>query len=213
MQTEAHALTNTEESSFSQHMADSYRKVYNMAYRLAGNRADAEDLTQESFFRAYRAYHEFEGDKPFENWIYRILSRLFLDLLRARRRRVRTVSYDTPIPNGFSDDSLYFDVADHSPDPEERLMTGALSEDLQKVMNSLSAEQRLLVNLADVENVPYQEIAEMLGKPVGTVRSRLHRTHKLIRSRLESLRRQTGANAPAVQNRRSFGPGRLSPAM
>ena len=169
-------------------MQGTYRKVFNMAFRLAGNRSDAEDLTQEAFFRAYRSFSDYEGDRPFENWIFRIVTRLFLDLLRSRRRRVRSVSYDTPLQNG-SDENLFFDMPDASPNPEQFMMEGSFSEDLQRAMNSLSPEQKLLVTLADVEGVPYKDIADMMGKPVGTIRSRLHRTHKLIRSRLEQLKR------------------------
>ena len=189
MQNRAIEMSAAEESRFNELMQETYRKVYNMAYRLAGNRTDAEDLTQEAFFRAYRSYRDYEGDRPFENWIYRIVTRLFLDLLRNRRRRVKTVSYDAPIPNGNADENLKFDVADGLPNPEEQMMREHYSEDLQMVLNTLSPEQRLLITLADVENVPYQEIADMMGKPVGTIRSRLHRTHKLIRTRLEALRR------------------------
>jgi RNA polymerase sigma-70 factor, ECF subfamily len=176
-------------------MEATYRKVYNMAYRLAGNRTDAEDLTQEAYYRAYRSFGDYEGDKPFENWIFRILTRLFLDLLRNRRRRVQTVSYDAPLQTG--DDQVHFDVADGSAGPEQQLLDGTYSEDLQMVLSTLTEEQRTLVTLADIEGVPYQEIAQMLGKPVGTIRSRLHRTHKLMRSRLEVLREKREADARA----------------
>src|SRR5512140_1365905 len=86
-----------EEVRFNDLMEATYRKVYNMAYRLCGSRADAEDLTQEAYYRAYRSFQDYEGDRPFENWIYRIVTRLFLDLLRSRRRRVKVVSYDAPL--------------------------------------------------------------------------------------------------------------------
>jgi len=190
MATETFKMDERDELRFNELMKLSYRKVYNMAYRLAGNRSDAEDLTQDAFYRAYRSFSDYEGDRPFENWIFRIVTRLFLDLLRNRRRRVRAVSYDTPIVRDGADDNLFFDMADQNPNPEEQIMVHSFSEDLQKALNSLSAEQRLLVTLADVEGVPYKEIADMLDKPVGTIRSRLHRTHKLIRARLEQIRRE-----------------------
>lgn len=174
---------------FNELMESTYRKVYNMAFRLAGNRSDAEDLTQEAYYRAYRSFDDYEGDKPFENWIFRIVTRLFLDLLRSRRRRVHTVSYDAPLPTS-GDDTVHFDMADGSPTADQQMVNGAMSEDLQAVLNSLSQEQRTLVLLADVEGLPYKEISEMMGKPVGTIRSRLHRTHKLMRQRLEALRAQ-----------------------
>ena len=96
-------------------MERSYKKVFNLAYRLSGNRADAEDLTQEAFYRAFRRYESFEGDRPFENWIFRIVTRLYLDLKRARRRRVTTVSSDAPIRPDGSDDTVTFESADSRP--------------------------------------------------------------------------------------------------
>jgi len=196
MLTNNYRLEPKEEARFNELMQGTYRKVFNMAFRLAGNRSDAEDLTQEAFFRAYRSFSDYEGDRPFENWIFRIVTRLFLDLLRSRRRRVRSVSYDTPLQNG-ADENLFFDMPDASPNPEQFMMEGSFSEDLQRAMNSLSPEQRLLVTLADVEGVPYKDIADMMGKPVGTIRSRLHRTHKLIRSRLEQLKRDPQGSGAA----------------
>ncbi len=197
MSNETTKLTPSEQITFNQLMEETYKKVYNMAFRLAGNRSDAEDLTQEAFFRAYRSFRDYEGDRPFENWIFRIVTRLFLDLLRTRRRRVRAVSYDTPLQTGGNDENLYFEMPDKSASPEDVMLEGTFSEDLQKALNSLSPEQRLLVTLADIEGVPYKDIADMLGKPVGTIRSRLHRTHKLIRARLEQIRRENqGAPAP-----------------
>lgn len=178
------AISAQEEARFNDLMRATYPKVFNMAYRLTQSRSDAEDLTQEAFFRAYRSFQDYEGDRPFENWIYRIVTRLFLDLLRLRRRRIKTVSFDNPITVG-SDEMLAVEVADQSPQPDEIVLQQSLSEPLQTVLNSLTEEQRLLIILADVQNVPYAEIAEMLNKPVGTIRSRLHRTHKLIRHRLE----------------------------
>lgn len=195
MSTQAITLSESEEAKFTELMQASYRKVYNMAFRLAGNRPDAEDLTQDAFYRAYRSYREYEGDRPFENWIFRIVTRLFLDLLRSRRRRIRAVSYDNPLNTSFGEDNLFFDVADSSPDPQQSLMNESISENLQMVLNTLSPEQRTLITLADVENLPYSEIAEILQRPVGTIRSRLHRTHKLIRQRLENLAEKPAATS------------------
>jgi RNA polymerase sigma-70 factor (ECF subfamily) len=169
---------------FEKLMKRTYKKVYNMAYRLSGNAADAEDLTQEAFFRAFRSFDSYEGDKPFENWILRIVSRLFLDLLRHRRRRVSTVSYDAPLHKESAEEDLLFEKADSAPSPEDELLNHTLSEELEDTLRSLPAEQRLVVMLADVDDMPYQDIAEMLGAPIGTIRSRLHRTHKALRKKI-----------------------------
>jgi RNA polymerase sigma-70 factor, ECF subfamily len=191
MVAETLSLNPADQKRFNMLMEQTYRKVYNMAYRLTGNRPDAEDLTQEAFFRAYRSFGDYEGDRPFENWIFRIVTRVFLDLLRNRRRRVKAVSYDTPLQREGGDENLYFEMPDKGPDPEQQMMRGSMSETLQKTLNSLTAEQRLLVTLADIEGLPYKDIAEMLGKPVGTIRSRLHRTHKMMRQRLEKFEKES----------------------
>lgn len=185
MHSTAVTMQETDEARFNELMRRTYRKVYNMAYRLSGNRADAEDLTQEAYFRAYRSFDSYEASKPFENWIFRIVTRLFLDLLRYRRRRVQTVSYDVPLQADGTDDQVYLDAPDERDNPEDTLLRSALSEAMERALQSLSPQQRLLVVLADVECIPYTEIAEMLDTPVGTIRSRLHRIHKTLRARLE----------------------------
>lgn len=167
-------------------MNETYKKVYNLAYRLSGDRSDAEDLTQEAFFRAYRSFESYEGDKPFENWIFRIVTRLYLDLIRSRKRRVQTLSYDAPITNDKTDDQVHLQAQDGNPNPEEALFMRSVSEDLSAALNALKPDQRTLVLLADVEQIGYQDIAEILGIPMGTVRSRLHRAHKKMKSVLEN---------------------------
>lgn len=184
-------------------MKRTQKKVYNMAYRLSGNAADAEDLTQEAFFRAYRSFDTYEGDKPFENWILRIVTRLYLDLLRHRRRRVQVVSYDNPLHKDSGEDDLYFEQADDTANPESVLMDASLGEELENALRSLPAEQRLVVMLADIEGVAYKDIAEMLDTPVGTIRSRLHRTHKALRKTLakwESQNEDSVANLGLATN-------------
>ena len=186
MQQQAYSAT----PRFEDLMKRTQKKVYNMAYRLSGNAADAEDLTQEAFFRAYRSFDSYEGDKPFENWILRIVTRLYLDLLRHRRRRVQTVSYDNPLHKDSGEDDLFFEQADDSANPESVLMDASLGEELEEALRSLPAEQRMVVMLADMEGVAYKDIAEMLDAPVGTIRSRLHRTHKTLRKKLAKWEEQ-----------------------
>lgn len=188
MEVTAFGNAGREDRRFSSLMEATYKKVFNLAYRLSGNRPDAEDLTQEAFYRAYRSFGDYEGDKPFENWIFRIVTRLFLDLLRSRRRRVKAMSYDAPLQAESTDETVYFDVPDVTPGPEAQMIDRSFSEDLQQVLSGLSEEQRTLVILADVEQMPYKDIAELMNKPVGTIRSRLHRAHKQMRSKLERLR-------------------------
>lgn len=190
------SLKQESNTEFQIQMEQSYKKVFNLAYRLAGNRPDAEDLTQEAFYRAFRKYESFQGDRPFENWIFRIVTRLFLDMKRSRGRRVQTVSTDAPLRADGYDDTVSFEAPDSRPTPVQALLGDHLSEELEHGLKQLTDEQRELVWMADVEGVPYNEIAARFDAPVGTIRSRLHRAHKQLRKVLEQLQNQpTLANA------------------
>lgn len=183
-------LTREQEDRFQTLAASSYKKVFSLAYRLSGSRTDAEDLTQEAFLRAYRGFESYQGDRPFENWIFRIVTRLYLDLRRRTNRRVATVSYDAPLRPDGTEDGVYFESADHSPSPEARVVEQHFSPELEASLNALSPEQKHLILMADVQQIPYAEIAEKLNTPVGTIRSRLHRAHRQLRSSIEEFRRQ-----------------------
>ncbi|HRE93578.1 MAG TPA: sigma-70 family RNA polymerase sigma factor [Fimbriimonadaceae bacterium] len=186
-----HELSRAERAEFERQMNRTYRKVFDLAYRLSRSRSDAEDLTQEAFVRALKAYRSYEGDRPFENWIFRIVTRLYLDLRRNRDRRVKTVSYDAPLTPDGSDDSVHFEAASDELTPVQALLSQELSEEMVVSLKQLSPEQRELIWMADVEGLPYKEIADRIHAPVGTVRSRLHRAHKQLRALLAGLRVST----------------------
>jgi len=186
-----HELSRAERAEFERQMNRTYRKVFDLAYRLSRSRSDAEDLTQEAFLRALKAYRSYEGDRPFENWIFRIVTRLYLDLRRNRDRRVKTVSYDAPLTPDGSDDSVHFEAASDEMTPVQALLSQELSEEMVVSLKQLSPEQRELIWMADVEGLPYKEIADRIHAPVGTVRSRLHRAHKQLRALLAGLRVST----------------------
>jgi len=190
-------VSTVDKAQFNYLVSTTYKKVFAFAFRLSGQRSEAEDLTQEAFVRAYRAFDSYEGHRPFENWIYRILTRLFLDYRRKRGRRVQTVSFDSPIRLETGDEEVRFDSADPSPTPEGSLFEGTVSEEMEESLRKLTDEQRLLVWLADVEGVPYKELAEMTGTPIGTVRSRLHRAHKQLKRYLDQAQQRRLANSQA----------------
>ena len=161
-----------------------HRQAYNIAFRLTGNHADAEDLTQEAFLRAYRFFDRYNRDMPFENWLYRIMSRVFIDELR-KRPRFKTQSLDQPLKPGASGDSeILLEIADFESNPEHQMMSDALDEHLQSALNALPQEFRITVILADIEGLSYEEIADTMNCSLGTVRSRLHRGRKLLRSKV-----------------------------
>lgn len=161
-----------------------HKQAYNIAYRLAGNHADAEDLTQEAFLRAYRFFDRYNRQMPFENWLYRIISNVFIDEIR-KRPKIKAHSLDQPIMNGNAESDICLELPDFSGDPESMMLQTELDEPLQRALNALPVDFRQTVILADVEGLSYEEIAETMGCSLGTVRSRLHRGRKMLRSRLQ----------------------------
>ena len=164
-----------EQQVFLERAIEQYGKAtYNFAYRLTGNEADASDLTQEAFIRVFRAWRSFKPGTSFRSWVYRIVTNLYRDELRRRKGR-----YHEEIPD------------DHAPqpgaarplavEPIEEYIEGHLSEPVSKALADLTAEQRQIVLLADIEGCSYQEIGDIVGCAVGTVRSRLHRARERLR--------------------------------
>lgn len=161
------------------------RRIYALAYRMAGNDADAKDLTQEALIRVYRALRRIDPAANLESWLYRIITNLYIDLLR-RRPKVRVESLDAPL-HTVKGDEVSREVEDPRPDPEELVVDAQLDADIQRALLALSPELRVVVVLSDVEGRSYEEIAEMVHIPVGTVKSRLHRARRVLQARLAHL--------------------------
>ncbi|GIG40382.1 RNA polymerase sigma factor SigE [Cellulomonas phragmiteti] len=153
-------------------------RVYRLAYRLTGNRHDAEDLTQETFVRVFRSLHTYSPG-TFEGWLHRITTNLFLDQAR-RRQRVRI----EPI----GDDTERWSSTDLLATPERAFEAANLDHDVQRALDELPPEYRAAVVLCDIEGLSYEEIAVTLGIKLGTVRSRIHRARARLRVALEHRR-------------------------
>jgi RNA polymerase sigma-70 factor (ECF subfamily) len=169
-----------EQTAFLESAINEYGKAtYNYAYRLTQNEADARDLTQEAFIRVYRAWRSFKPGTSFLSWIYRIVTNLHRDELRRLKGR-----YQEEIPE---DHELqeYGGGRPLAVEPIEEYVESQLSEPVSKALADLTTEQRQIVLLADVEGYSYQEIAEIVGCTVGTVRSRLHRARGQLRGLLD----------------------------
>lgn len=153
-------------------VSDHTDKVYRLAYRLTGNKHDAEDLTQDVFVRVFKSIHAFQPG-TIEGWMHRITTNLFLDGAR-RKQRIRM-------------DALSI-APDHvwgaSTGPEELHADGELDSDVAQALDSLNPEQRVAVVLCDIEGLAYEEIAEVLDIKLGTVRSRIARGRAHLREAL-----------------------------
>jgi RNA polymerase sigma-70 factor (ECF subfamily) len=149
-------------------------RVYRLAYRLTGNRQDAEDLTQETFLRVFRS---LSGYTPgtFEGWLHRITTNLFLDSVR-RAKRVRMDAMGDDAASVVDDDALSR--------PERGFEHAHLDNDVQAALDALRPEYRAAVVLCDIEGLSYEEIAVTLGVKLGTVRSRIHRARAQLRREL-----------------------------
>lgn len=161
------------------------RRIYQIAYRMAGNEADAKDLTQEAFIRVYRAFSRIDPQAKLESWLYRIVTNLYIDMLR-RRPKARIESLDAPLVTAKGDE-VTREVPDESADPEETVLNAQLDADIQRALAALSVDLRMVVVLSDIEGRSYEEISETLRIPVGTVKSRLHRARRMLQSRLAHL--------------------------
>ena len=161
-----------------------HKQAYNIAYRMTGNHADAEDLAQEAFVRAFRFFGNYRRDWPFDNWLYKIMSNLFVDDLR-RRPKAHLQSLDQPLDLGSGD--MYLEIPDLGANPERMVMSHELDEHIQRALNALPDDFRMTVILADIEGLSYEEISTAMNCSLGTVRSRLHRGRKLLRSKIAAF--------------------------
>ncbi len=148
------------------------RKIYNFAYRLTGNPDDAADLVQEVLLRVRKGLASYVPGS-FDGWLWRITRNAFLDGVRKKNRRPTS-----PLPD---DDR---NMLATSPSPDEVLASVRLSEDIQSALLKLPLDFRECVVLCDVVGLTYEEIAEAIESPVGTVRSRIHRGRKMLRELL-----------------------------
>ncbi len=156
--------------------------LYNTAYRMTGNSQDAEDLVQETFFKAYKYYDKFEDGTNLKAWLFKILKNTFINNYRKRKLEPKSVE--------FSDIEESFErIVRHDPDdvpldPEAQYLSNVMDEGVKKALEALPHDYRMVVLLADLEDFSYKEIAEILECPVGTVMSRLYRGRKLLEKAL-----------------------------
>jgi RNA polymerase sigma-70 factor (ECF subfamily) len=148
-------------------------RVYRLAYRLTGNRPDAEDLTQEVFVRVFRSLDSYVPG-TFEGWLHRITTNLFLDQAR-RKQRLRF--------DALSDERAAR-LTSSAPAPDAAYSDQRFDDDVERALATLPPDFRAAVVLCDVEGLSYEEIAEILGAKLGTVRSRIHRGRAMLRTAL-----------------------------
>ena len=166
--------------------------LYSAALRMTRNPSDAEDLVQETYLRAYRGYDSFQEGTNLRAWLYRILANACINWYRSRQRRPSEVGVDE-----VEDLYLYRRMAPSGAgslarSTEAEVLERFGDEEVRAALDSLPENFRLAVYLADVEGFSYQEIAEIMGTPIGTVMSRIHRGRKALQKALYEYARERG---------------------
>lgn len=167
-------------------------RAYGVAYHLTRSSHDAEDLVQEAALSAYRHFDQFERGTNFNAWFMRILTNAFYASWRKKKRRPETTSLDDAQPLHLLFASQAAGLLEHHKDPASLIVERLGEERVHDAIASLPEEFRVVCSLYFMNDAPYQEIAEMLDCPVGTVRSRLHRGRRMLQKSLWSLAVETG---------------------
>lgn len=158
-----------------------YKKIYALLYNMTSNKEDAEDLIQEVFVKAYSALTRFKGDSSFYTWVYRIAVNRAINYVKRRNKRAG-ISLDN-VDSGIERDKAYVELsAKESPFRDATL--SELQEKLNTALQKLSDKHRVVVVMHDIEGVPHDEIARVLGVSSGTVRSRLFYARQILQSEL-----------------------------
>ena len=161
------------------------KQVYNFAYRLTSNYDDANDIAQEAFLRAFNAIGSFRGDASFSTWLFRITTNVFLDDRKKARAHPHT-SLDEYME--LDESSVARQVEDTAPGPQQLTEEAERTKLLGQAITSLPDYQRAMVVLYHSQQKSYEEIAEMMDLPIGTVKSRLNRARLALKEKLAPLR-------------------------
>jgi RNA polymerase sigma-70 factor (ECF subfamily) len=176
------------QSDFRSEMLPHLDAMYNFALRLTMEPTDAEDLVQDTIVKAYRFFSSYEKGTNAKAWLFRILKNSYINNYRKKSKRPNEVDYDE-VSTFY--ETIRADQTDTS-DLEERLYRDMLDDTVTKALEDLPEDFRSVVLLCDVEGFTYEEIANMLDVPIGTIRSRLHRGRNLLRAALENYARKRG---------------------
>lgn len=173
--------------------------LYGAALRMTRNSADAEDLVQETFLKAYRAYDSFQEGTNLKAWLYRILTNTYINTYRARKRRPEETDLDDV-------EELYLyhrlgglEAVQAGRSAEEEVLDRITDDDVKRAIESLPEQFRLAVVLSDLEGFSYKEIAEIMGTPLGTVMSRLHRGRRAMQRTLLELQLKKASVAESAE--------------
>ena len=172
------------------------KKVYNLCLRMSANPDDALDLSQEAFIKAWRSIGQYQFEASFSTWLFRLTSNVCIDHLRRKKRR-----QETSLTESFddSDEAEEFTLPDAAPLPEEQAIANETKLALAQAMERLGPEHREILQLRVVEDLSYEQIAEILDIRVGTVKSRLARARLSLRKILKAGNYFSDASSEGIE--------------
>jgi RNA polymerase sigma-70 factor (ECF subfamily) len=176
-----------------------------VATRLARNRSDAEDLVQDALVKALRARSQYEAGTNLKAWLLKILKNTFIN--RYRRSGLERAIFDGPDADPLADGWIGAETLRGVRDPESQMLRPVLEREIVAALDTVPEEFRLVVVLADVEEMSYREIADIVGCPIGTVMSRLHRGRRILKTRLIEQARHLGLVAEETEAANADKPG------
>jgi RNA polymerase sigma-70 factor (ECF subfamily) len=190
-----------DQATFADQAMEHMPSLYAAAMRMTRNPADAEDLVQETYLKAYRGFGGFQEGTNLKAWLYRILTNTFINAYRSKKRRPDETQLDE-----VEDLYLYrrlggLEAAQAGRSAEDELMDFFTDTEVKDAIEALPVQFRMAVLLADVEGFSYKEIAEILDIPIGTVMSRLHRGRKSLQKQLYEFATSRGltGRSPAIE--------------
>ncbi|RMG65231.1 MAG: sigma-70 family RNA polymerase sigma factor [Calditrichaeota bacterium] len=157
--------------------------VYHVMLKMIRNPQDAEDLTQEAFMKAFHALNSFNEEYAFSTWLMKIATNNCIDLLR--KRKLKAISIDQPVQ--VKDDAIRIELPDRDPTPERRLLSREQSRLIDQAIDSLPPLYRHVIVLRHREEKSYEEIAEILDLPLGTVKARIFRAREMLNKKIKEL--------------------------
>lgn len=179
-------------SDFEQLLTPLLDSAYGTALHFTRNRADAEDLVQEACLLAFRGFRSFEPGSNFRAWFFRILANAFFSKYRKRKREGQSVTLDDTPELYLYSQTVAAGLHSRPEEPAGALLAKLDEEEVRAAVDALPEEYRVVATLYFMQDFSYQEIADVLGLPIGTVRSRLHRGRRLLQPALWALARERG---------------------
>lgn len=182
------AIKNEDQKAYAELMRRYRKSVFHLVLKMVRNPDEAEDLTIEAFAKAFKGLHKFNPEFTFSTWLFRIATNNCIDYIR--KKRLLTTSIDNPLKDAEGDEMI-LDVKDNALNPQDEAIKAQKIEIMQTIVTKLPAKYQVLIRMRYFQELSYDEIAESLDFPLGTVKAQLHRAkellHDMVKNRKDAI--------------------------